>query len=248
MSADASAYAALGLEPGADAEAIRRAYQILIKRYHPDREGGDPQRAAEINRAYRDLRLAGLVREPLDLQHWDVRPKGQPSVRTAILVLAAAGAVTLVAAPMLSLGAPAELRALSPIHAAEPASERIDDPIAVAFVDRAVQDARRIAYSADEMALAKASRDCQLRLRREPKLAQLDYCAAFDSASVQLLDRDPLRDRGPFSGLAVTGRQMSAAQIFSDDYLAIDSRLDQIRVRVELALAPPEPAPLVNAV
>ena len=49
---------------------------------------------------------------------------------------------------------------------------------------------------------------------------------------------DPLRDRGPFSELAVTGRQISAATMFSDDYLAIDGRLDRIRLRVELALPP----------
>ena len=69
----------------------------------------------------------------------------------------------------------------------------------------------------------------------------LDRCAAFDDAVVQLQDRDPLRDQGPFSELAVTGRQWSAASALSDDYLAIDGRLDQIRLRVELALAPQSP-------
>ena len=56
MAADTSAYAVLGLEPGTAATEIERAYKKLIKRYHPDREGGDAERAAEINRAYRDLR------------------------------------------------------------------------------------------------------------------------------------------------------------------------------------------------
>ena len=72
-------------------------------------------------------------------------------------------------------------------------------------------------------------------------MARLDRCAAFDDAVVQLQDRDPLRDRGPFSELAVTGRKMSGATLLSNDYLAIDSRLDQIRLRVELALAPVAP-------
>src|SRR3954447_10804636 len=58
MGPEASAYAALGLEPGADASAVERAYKRLIKQYHPDREGGDGTRAAEINRAYRQLRSA----------------------------------------------------------------------------------------------------------------------------------------------------------------------------------------------
>ena len=77
----------------------------------------------------------------------------------------------------------------------------------------------------------------------EPSLAQLDRCAAFDDAVVQLQDRDPLRDQGPFSELAVTGRQWSGATALSDDYLAIDGRLDRIRLRVELALAPDAAAP-----
>ena len=58
MAPDASAYSALGLEPGADVFAVERAYKSLIKQHHPDREGGDSARAAEINRAYRELRAA----------------------------------------------------------------------------------------------------------------------------------------------------------------------------------------------
>ena len=56
MGGEESAYDALGLEPGADSAAIERAYKRLIKRHHPDREGGDAKRAAEINSAYRELR------------------------------------------------------------------------------------------------------------------------------------------------------------------------------------------------
>ena len=73
-------------------------------------------------------------------------------------------------------------------------------------------------------------------------MLQLDRCAAFDDAVVELQDRDPLRDRGPFSELAVTGRQWSGASALSNDYLAIDGRLDRIRLRVELALAEAAPA------
>ena len=56
MAPDASAYAALGLEPNADWAAVESAYKTLIKQHHPDRAGGDPARASEINRAYRELR------------------------------------------------------------------------------------------------------------------------------------------------------------------------------------------------
>jgi hypothetical protein len=58
---DASAYESLGLDPGADQAAVERAYKRLIKEHHPDRDGGDPARATEINRAYRELREGGAV-------------------------------------------------------------------------------------------------------------------------------------------------------------------------------------------
>jgi hypothetical protein len=88
------------------------------------------------------------------------------------------------------------------------------------------------------MALARASGDCHRALRGSPDLQKLDRCAAFDDAVVQLQDRDPLRDQGPFSEIAVTGRVWSAATALSDDSVAIDGRLDRIRLRVELTLAP----------
>ena len=78
-------------------------------------------------------------------------------------------------------------------------------------------------------------------MRNDPGTALLDQCAAFDDAVIGLEDRDPLRDEGPFAPLAVTGRPWSAASALSDDYLEIDSRLDQIRLRVEMALAPEVP-------
>jgi DnaJ like chaperone protein len=61
-------YVILGVEPGADREAIRAAYLALVKRHHPDRhyaEGTPPEfirvadlRMAEINAAYRALMAA----------------------------------------------------------------------------------------------------------------------------------------------------------------------------------------------
>ena len=116
----------------------------------------------------------------------------------------------------------------------------MDQPLNVAR-DRRRGAARRCGSrrTQDEMALARGEpRLPPPAARPTPSLRQLDRCAAFDDAVVQLQDRDPLRDQGPFSELAVTGRQWSAASALSDDYLAIDGRLDQIRLRVELALAP----------
>jgi hypothetical protein len=86
--------------------------------------------------------------------------------------------------------------------------------------------------------LLNASGECHDRFRSTPSLALLDRCAAFDDAVVDLQDRDPMWDQWPFSQMSVTGRQWSAASALSKDSLAIDSRLDRIRLQVELALAP----------
>jgi hypothetical protein len=117
-------------------------------------------------------------------------------------------------------------------------SALMDQPLNASVIDRSARDAVRLARTSDEMALARASRDCHHLLRSNPSLVQLDRCAAFDDAVVQLQDRDPLRDQGPFSEIAVTGRIWSGAASLSDDSVAIDGRLDRIRLRVELALAP----------
>ena len=249
MTADASPYSVLGLEPDADATAIERAYKKLIKQYHPDRAGGDAERAAEINRAYRDLR-----RERSDLIFNEEDPvevsADFPWARAAAVIAVGIILLVLFTGPLgkalgqLS-GATAPTRPLGGARPATDIPDIMNQPLDVSAVNGAVGDAVRIARSQDEMALASASRDCHHELRLKPALAKLDRCAAFDDAVVQLQDRDPLRDQGPFSELAVTGRLMSAATLFSDDYLAIDSRLDRIRLRVELALVPraPEPAP-----
>jgi hypothetical protein len=243
MSEDHSAYAVLGLKPGADWAEIERAYKVQIKLHHPDLPGGDGRRAAEITHAYRELKRLRDESRQLALRDEDipVRRRGYGW----LWFLLSAG--TIAAAVFLATGTLARLSGDPPHNRGadrisdELGSDLMDRPLSTSAIDAAVGDALRISKHHDEMALATASLDCHRKLRASPRLEQLDRCAAFDDAVVQLQNRDPLRDQGPFSELAVTGRQMNAASTLSDDSLAIDSRLDRIRLHVELALAPALP-------
>jgi hypothetical protein len=253
MAEDASAFAALGLEPDADDAEIEQAYKRLIKEHHPDREGGDAKRAAEINRAYRELRANRNLQDPLEL-NYDRFEGGKSAHRgwpTFALVAIAGVAILLISASQLGLSADA---VKSPVlHRFASARDKVaptdamEQPLHVSAIAAAAKRAQYLSRTRDEMALATASRDCHHQLRNDPSLLQLDRCAAFDDAVVQLQDRDPLRDQGPFSELAVTGRLWSGASALSDDNVAIDSRLDRIRLQVELALMPaPQPIPARN--
>lgn len=66
-------YAALGMDPEADADAIRTAYRRLMREHHPDRRPGDPastEVALRLNAAWAVLRDPGAraaydrLREP----------------------------------------------------------------------------------------------------------------------------------------------------------------------------------------
>jgi hypothetical protein len=250
MAGDGSAYAALGLDPGADSAAIEQAYKRLIKQHHPDRDGGDPARAAEINRAYRDLRATRNLKDPLELNDDLALPERESRAWLALALLLAAAVLALLlsqgrlgllpqslAAPALpKLTGPHEKRPAGRLAAAK--DEPMDRALHVSLIDASARDALHLARTGDEMALARRSAICHRTLRSAPTLAQLDRCAAFDDAVVELQDRDPLRDQGPFSEIAVTGRVWSGATALSDDSVAIDGRLDRIRLRVQLALGP----------
>lgn len=51
---DRQAYRALGLDPGASEDAVRRAYRERVKEVHPDR-GGDEAEFQRVTAAYRQL-------------------------------------------------------------------------------------------------------------------------------------------------------------------------------------------------
>ncbi len=62
--AQRKALATLGLDESADAKAIRARYKELVKRFHPDSNGGDRSREEklrEIIQAYKQLRTAKLA-------------------------------------------------------------------------------------------------------------------------------------------------------------------------------------------
>ena len=251
MTGRASAFAILGLAPGADSASIEQAYKRLIKQHHPDREGGDATRAAEINRAYRELRGGKASVDPLQFNEdfAGFRRRRRWPLAAAFAVLGI-GAAVLVIGPSAPLAKVWKTSAQLPLTHAAKAATAIHDPMNEALhtnvIDAAVQKALYLFRTKDEIALADASRDCEHRFRDNPGSMMLDRCAAFDDAVIGLQDRDPLRDGGPFAPLAVTGRQWSEASALSDDDLAIDDRLDRIRLRVELALAPQMAPPAAN--
>ena len=62
-SLEAKAMETLGLEANATGEAIKARYKELVKRHHPDANGGDrgsEERFRDVLQAYRVLRQAGL--------------------------------------------------------------------------------------------------------------------------------------------------------------------------------------------
>ncbi|WP_238392142.1 J domain-containing protein [Halorussus amylolyticus] len=54
----AEAYRTLGLDPGADADAVRRAYRERVKSVHPDRDTGDEDEFLRVKEAYERLQDA----------------------------------------------------------------------------------------------------------------------------------------------------------------------------------------------
>jgi hypothetical protein len=242
--------AVLGLEPGADRRAIDDAFKALMKQHHPDRPGGDGARAAEIIRAYRALRPGAMIAR--EIQFRDQPGRGAAKWRwwaLGLLAVVAAAVLAAMADPTPRSG-PAKLgsevaRELGLRPPKEPGL--IEEPLNQAAIDAAADEARAAIGRRDEMELAENSRDCHLAFRASRDLAEFDRCVAFDIAVVLLQDRDPLRDQGPFRQVAVSRRHWSDAALLSSDSLAIDSRLDRIRLRVELRLAPVEPEPVENA-
>src|SRR5690606_3569790 len=59
-----AALADLNLEPGADRKAVKASYHEMLKRFHPDTNGGDRGAEAKLHRvikAWKTLKKAGLA-------------------------------------------------------------------------------------------------------------------------------------------------------------------------------------------
>ena len=270
MRSPASAYEALGLEPGADRTAVEEAYRRLIKRYHPDRSGGDARRAAEINQAYFELRRQQDLDPPV--AYAEAQPRAAPArpFRSArarpprrgrrrhrfwplMLLLLACWA--LIERQRLAEQVPRWIDTLSALQSPVLASgggtvrldtSAVDGPLEEGVISDSINQVLELADRGDEHGLAQRSRECHRRLRSKLELAMLDRCAAFDDAAAVISDRMNASDRGTFSPSAVTARQMTAAGLLSSDYLANERRLDRIRTMVELTIVPrPPPLPPV---
>ena len=234
-----------GSSPGADATAIERAYKRLIKQHHPDREGGDARA-----RRRDQPRLSGAsaprrhLRDPLELNdEWP--PSRAREWRLAALALCCWQRQALAcccrrAAVAQVPSRPVDAASNAAIDRSSVARWRPDGPAARSRGDRRGGRARR--YSSPDQ-----RRDGARPTPAAIATSQFDRARALPSSTgarrstmrwSQLQDRDPLRDQGPFSELAVTGRIWSGATALSDDSVAIDGRLDRIRLRVEVALAP----------
>ncbi|HEU5482414.1 MAG TPA: hypothetical protein VFU80_04900, partial [Sphingomicrobium sp.] len=137
-----------------------------------------------------------------------------------------------------SSSAPASSAGFSP-HA------QFDDPLQPAVIERAIADAVKFNAEGDLAATAEYSRACYDKLRTDPSLTWFDSCAAFDEATVALSGESPFSESGPFDAASVIARQLGGARLLSNDTLEVDSRLQQIRSQVELALLPglDEPTP-----
>lgn len=250
MSARISALKALGLRAGAGRAEIDEAYRRLIKLHHPDRIGGDAGRAAEINHAYTFLRREVLPAAPRVRQVTVPPPIRSPRQRRrsgviptififALLCGAVGGAATMTQRNFDRQLAALRLPVLKPplIDAASPLTS-FDAPLNDGLIDDAIENARKFRAANDEDGASDYSRNCQAKLRTSPNLAWFDACAAFDEAMATLRDDDSGLDSGQFSDSELMTRELSAARLLSDDSLAADARLHQIRSKVEFSLLP----------
>lgn len=266
MTASTASYAALGLAPGAERSTIDAAYRALMKRYHPDL-GGDPAKAAEINRAYAEITRPGApARAPESTGDLAAALYAR---RAAVPVAASlpqrrsrrfswAGFILLVGAigwtarePLTDLAWKLRWQFFQPVASdagglVSPGDAASDVPVAKApiaktVIDQAIAEARAALARGGVARAAEVSRVCFQRFVDTPAIAAYDHCVGFDQA-VLVLVRSANLDHGMFSAAALTKRQLNAGRRLDADYDTIEDRLDQLRLRVVRELSPGDAA------
>ena len=248
------AYAALGLRPGAGRAEIDQAYRRLIKRYHPDYADGDAKRAAELNRAYSELRtrtrdaprphpeaVAAMQRHAYAPRSPSWRGPAFAAAAIAVAVLLASTAAMEEITPPWSQFSSATTAGGARSGGSSGESFSLDQPLAKTLIDSSVGDAIRLHAEDDPGSAAEFSRSCLSRLDANPSVALFDSCAAYDEAIAILAVGNAAFEAGPFNPSAVTARQVGAARLLSADYFEAESRLQQIRARVHMTLLPQLP-------
>jgi hypothetical protein len=242
-----SAFAALGLKPGAGRAEVDEAYRRLIKLHHPDKSGGDGSRAAEINRAYTALRRSGRAAGPQARpMPAIVRPverrrrSGRGSWLFGLLLLGGVAGF-LILQTNGRIPQPVQFLPLSDdganAGAAELPLQSFDEPLNMPVIDSAIAQAVRFHSAKDSAAAEIYSRDCQNSLRKAHNLVWFDACAAFDEATLALSSGDSQDDNGDEDSV-IAARELSGAQLLSDDSLGADLRLHEIRSQVEMQIVP----------
>jgi len=256
MTPEEAAYAALGLQPNAPRPAVDEAYRRLIKLHHPDRTGGDGSRAAEINHAYTQIcrhTAAGAGRNIVRAdREYPRRRRTRSGSWLLLLAIGVAGVFAAVwqSGTAISIGRPSGDRArwiaapdASDDNAMVTQMSDFDDPLQTDLVNRAAAQAVAFHGQGDLAATLAYSRSCHKKLRDQPSLAWFDACTAFDEATLILNGDKAFDDSGFLGPSALVSRQMAEARALTDDMLAADSRVHQIRLQVELALIPNSDAP-----
>jgi hypothetical protein len=251
MTAERSAYAALGLRPGASRAQVDEAYRRLIKLHHPDRPGGDGGRAAEINRAYTAIRSgkpvpARRARSVVATPKPKIRPRPRGAIAWFATVAFVAGTAGMLSRqsgdgrPILQGRPVASALAMAPEPEVPESIETagFDEPLRPSIIANAIAAAAEFHSTGDIEGAADFSRGCASKLAETRNLGWFDACAAFDEAALLIEDQAGTAASNRFDGVAVVTREMSAARTISDDILGADARLRRIRSQVELAIVP----------
>lgn len=131
---------------------------------------------------------------------------------------------------------------------ASPSDGAVPAPIDFEAIRAGRRQASGIISRSGPLAAAETSRSCYRAYRRLLRSALLDHCLAFDqAAAATLLVQD--RESTPyFEPLAITGRQLAAAQLLSSDYRWIEDRLDRVRQHIGPTVHGPPPPLAAEAV